>query len=90
MEVENATRPVETVRQPVPFFNKEPVVISAAIRAILACAIGFGLELSTEQMGLVILAVESVLMLITRSQTTPFVSAGTTPNVESEDAPYVG
>jgi len=88
---EPAPQEVETVQQPVPFFNREPVAIMAVIRAGLAMAVGFGFSLDPEQMALIILFVEAVLALITRQQVTPYVAAGTTPNVNnSNKTPLVG
>ena len=76
---------------PVPFLNREPVAIMALVRAALALAIGFGFKLDPEQMALIIVFVEAVLGLITRGQVTPFVSAGTTPNVQNKaNTPLVG
>lgn len=72
---------IEVHQPPVPFINREPVVIIAVVRAALALAIGFGFSLSPEQMALIIVFAESVLALITRQTVTPFVSAGATPNV---------
>lgn len=80
----------QVVQKPVPFINREPVVIMAFIRAVIYLAVAYGFQISPEQMGAMIVAVESLLTLITRQQVTPFISAGTTPNVNNEDAPLVG
>lgn len=50
-------------------FGREPVAITAAIRAVILCAVLFGLSLSPEQIAGVMLAVEAILALVTRSQT---------------------
>ena len=85
------TGPVETIKEPVPFFNREPVMIMAAVQAGLALAMGFGLSITLEQMGLILGFSAAVLALITRQQVTPFVNAGTTPNVHnSNKTPLVG
>ena len=52
-------------------FNREPVAIAAAIRALLVVAVGFGLDLSGEQVASIVVAVELVLGLFVRSQVTP-------------------
>lgn len=52
-------------------FGREPVMWLAAIQAILACAIGFGLNWTTEQMALVLAMTGAVLGLIARSAVTP-------------------
>ena len=49
-------------------FGKEP---AAVIEAIIAVAIGFGLDLSPEQFALVMAGLVAVLGLVTRSQVTP-------------------
>lgn len=49
----------------------EPVAVAAAVRAVIACAIAFGLDWTEEQLALVIVAVETVLALLVRSQVSP-------------------
>lgn len=89
--MESTPNEVQTHKPPVPFFNREPVAIAAAIRAVLYVAVLYGFNMSPEQMTAVVIAVESVLGLITRSQVTPFVAAGTTPNVtDPQKTPNVG
>lgn len=51
--------------------NREPVAVAAAVRAVIACAIAFGLNWTEEQLVLVIVAVEAVLALIVRTRVTP-------------------
>lgn len=51
--------------------NQEPVAIAATVRILLACALVFGLNWSAEQVAYVGLAVEAVLMLLTRSKVSP-------------------
>lgn len=53
--------------------NTEPVAIVAAIEALLALAIGFGLDVTAEQMALILAATTAVLALFVRSQVTPTV-----------------
>lgn len=48
------------------FWNAEPVALAAAIRAVILCAVAFGLKWTPEQIAAVMLAVEAVLTLITR------------------------
>jgi hypothetical protein len=74
---------VQAQKEPVPFFNREPVLILAFVRAALLLAIGYGFEMSPENMALTMAFVESLLALWTRQQVTPFVAAGTTPNVQN-------
>lgn len=50
---------------------REPALVTSAVRALLYCAILFGLALSAEQMAAVVLAVEAVLALVTRAVVTP-------------------
>ena len=49
----------------------EPVAIVAALEAILALAIGFGLDITPEQLALILSAVTAVLALFVRSRVTP-------------------
>lgn len=49
----------------------EPQVIGGAIRAIILAATAFGLNWSAEQVAALMLAVEAVLMTITRALVTP-------------------
>lgn len=56
------------------FLGREPALWAAAVRAVLWAAILFGLSLSEVQLGGVMLAVEALLALWTRSQVTPVVS----------------
>ena len=51
--------------------NREPVAIAAALRALLVVAVGFGLDLSGEQVASIVVAVELVLGLFVRSKVTP-------------------
>ena len=48
----------------------EPVAVAAAIRAVILAAVAFGLEWTGEQVAAVMLAVETVLVLVLRSQVT--------------------
>ena len=52
-------------------FNREPALILGAVQALLALAIGFGLDLSPEQVALILAATAAVIALITRSRVTP-------------------
>jgi len=52
-------------------FNREPALILAAIQGILAVGIGFGLDVTTEQLALILAASAAVLGVVTRSQVTP-------------------
>lgn len=52
-------------------WNREPALILGAVQALIALAVGFGLNLSPEQVSLILAATAAVLALITRSQVTP-------------------
>jgi hypothetical protein len=54
-----------------PMFNREPALILAAVQAVLAVAIGFGLDVTPEQLSLILAATAAVLGLITRSRVEP-------------------
>lgn len=51
--------------------NAEPVAIAAAVRALLVCAIAFGLNFTAEQVAAVVVAIELVLGLLVRSKVSP-------------------
>lgn len=52
-------------------WNREPALILGAVQALIAVAVGFGLDLTPEQVSLVLAATAAVLALVTRSQVTP-------------------
>lgn len=49
----------------------EPVMIGAAIRAVILAASAFGLDMKPEQLAALMTAVEAVLALVTRAMVTP-------------------
>jgi hypothetical protein len=51
-------------------FN-EPVLLAAAIRAVIYVAISFGAHITQEQLATIMVAVEGVTALITRTLVTP-------------------
>jgi len=51
--------------------NTEPAVIVALVSAVIALAVSFGLDLSTEQVGAIMAVVTIVAGLVTRSKVTP-------------------
>lgn len=53
-------------------WGREPALVLAALQAILALAVGFGLPISTEQMALILAATAAVIGVITRQQVTPY------------------
>lgn len=52
-------------------FGREPALILGALTALIALAVGFGLDVTEEQVGLILAAVSAVMALIIRSQVTP-------------------
>lgn len=52
-------------------FGREPALIIGAIGALIALGVGFGLPVTSSQVGLILAAVTAVLTLITRSQVVP-------------------
>ena len=52
-------------------FGREPALWLGAIQACLALAVGFGLNLTPEQMSLILAASAAIFSVITRSQVTP-------------------
>lgn len=67
----------------VSFLSREPVAIQAVVQATIALAMGFGMGITTEQMGLILMLSAAILGLITRQQVTPFVPTGTTPKAKN-------
>jgi hypothetical protein len=51
-------------------FGREPALILAAVNALLALAVGFGLDVTGEQQALIHAAVSALLGLVTRSRVT--------------------
>lgn len=52
-------------------FGREPALILGLVGAVIALAISFGLDWSTEQVGAVMAATSAFLGLITRSVVSP-------------------
>jgi hypothetical protein len=52
-------------------FGREPALILGAVNALIALAVGFGLDVTTQQVGLINAAVAAVLALVVRSQVAP-------------------
>ncbi len=51
--------------------TREPALITSAVRAVLYCAVLFGLSLTVEQIAGVVLSLEAVLALVTRALSVP-------------------
>jgi len=51
--------------------QREPVAVLGALQALLAVAVGFGLDLTNEQTSLLLAATAAVLSLVTRSKVVP-------------------
>lgn len=68
--------------------GREPVLWLALVQALLACGIGFGLSITTEQMALILSATGAILGFVARSSVTPNVKI--TPaqelNIAARDA----
>lgn len=52
-------------------FGREPALLLGALNAIIAVAVGFGLDVTPEQVGLINAAVAAVLAVVTRQKVTP-------------------
>ncbi len=52
-------------------FGREPTVIIGFVRAVVVCAVAFGLELTPEQIAGVYLVVEALLTMLNRAKVTP-------------------
>ena len=64
---------------PLSFITREPVAVLFVVQTGIALAVGFGLDITTEQMSLVLTFTGAVLSLITRQHVTPFVATGIAP-----------
>lgn len=51
--------------------NREPALIVGAVNALIALAVGFGLDIESEQIGLINAAVAAVLSFVVRRQVSP-------------------
>ncbi len=49
----------------------EPVLIGAAVRAVIFAAMTFGIKVSIDQLAAIMAAVEAVLAVVTRALVTP-------------------
>ncbi len=47
-------------------FGREPALILGALAAVIALAVGFGLDVSSEQVGLIMAGVTAILAVVTR------------------------
>jgi len=52
-------------------FDREPALILGAVNAMIALAVGFGLDVSIEQASLINAAAAAVISVIVRSQVSP-------------------
>jgi uncharacterized membrane protein YeaQ/YmgE (transglycosylase-associated protein family) len=52
-------------------WKQEPAVILGLVGSAIALAVGFGLPISNEQVGLIMAFVTAALGIVTRSQVTP-------------------
>ena len=51
--------------------RNEPALVSGAVTAVIALAMTFGLNLSTEQVGAILAVVAAVMAFVVRSKVTP-------------------
>ena len=52
-------------------FDREPALILGAVQAIAALVVAFGVDLTAEQVGLILAASAAVLSVVVRSKVTP-------------------
>lgn len=52
-------------------FGREPVMVLALAEAVLAAAVGFGLDLSGQQVGLLMAVAVALIGVVTRSRVSP-------------------
>jgi len=63
-------------------WNREPALVVGFVQAVLGLAIVFGLDLSAEQVGGILVATASGLALIVRRKVSPVVTVPTEPDPE--------
>ena len=63
-------------------WQSEPTMMLAVLSAGLSLGMGFGLHLSTQQMGLIMAFAAAILGMINRSQVTPQSQDSTKPPVK--------
>jgi hypothetical protein len=57
-------------------FGREPALWLGLVSAVIALAVGFGLNVTPEQIGLIMAAVSAIIAFVTRSQVTPTKRSG--------------
>ena len=61
-------------------WNREPAVLAGLVQSLLALAVAFGLELSSQQVAAVVAATAAVLALAVRQSVTPVHHVGAAPS----------
>lgn len=57
-------------------FGREPALILGLVGAVIALAVGFGLNVTPEQTGLILAATSAVLAVVTRQLVSPTATKG--------------
>ena len=52
-------------------WNREPALILGVVQAILGLLLAFGVDLTSEQIGMILAVTAAVLALVTRTKVTP-------------------
>lgn len=52
-------------------WGREPALIVGAVQAVLALAVAFGVDLTPQQVGMILAATAAVLAVVTRQRVTP-------------------
>jgi len=64
---------------------RHPVRIQAVIQAAIGLGMGFGLDVSTEQMGLILTFSAAILALVAETQTAPTADADIAATIKRRD-----
>lgn len=64
--------------------GREPALVLGLIQAVIALAIGFGLDISPEQFGLIMAAAAAAAAVIVRQQVTPVIDPKVDGDVSDE------
>lgn len=62
-------------------WNREPALVVGFVQAVLGLALSFGLELTAEQTGGILVVVAAALSLLVRRKVSPVVKVPTEPDV---------
>lgn len=63
----------------------EPALLSGLVSAIIALAVGFGLDISADQVSLIMAVVAAVMAIVVRQQVTPTIKVSAERDADNQD-----